>query len=405
MIFVAWGALLVVVLLMAEASKSWLLAWVFYVLLVLVALAYRVARRPAQIDTVRRNLPTQHAEIGQSVFVEVAFHWKQRSGPGWVLVQDSLPPSLRVLGSCGRLFVAGAASEDSLSYRVVGEQRGYFPIGPLTMTSGDLFGFAQATGQIDDSRFLTVYPRIVPVPTLRIPSNRPLGDVRSHKRIFEDATRPVGIREYQPGDGLSKIHWKTTARTGELSTKVCEPSCSTEVNIVLNLFEGDYPEREYEVELACSTAASVAANLLLDKHDVGLQCNGNDAAWRYQPIPAADSRHLKMDNGRQQFVAILSLLGRMELSSAQPLAEYLTQMHSRLPWTATTLLITHYLNDESALALEALKRSGLELAVIIVGAGEYAEASMDRVAAMGIPVATAQTEKQLAYLEFRRPER
>jgi uncharacterized protein (DUF58 family) len=221
--------------------------------------------------------------------------------------------------------------------------------------------------------------------------------------MYEDTTRIVGVRDYAPGDTLSRIHWKTTARTGALATKMCEPSTSVEVNLLLNLYYGDYPGPGAEVELACTAAASVAATLLADKHHVGLQTNGFDAAWRYHADLKRACFSLKPDKGPEQRASILSTIGRLELSDGLPLATYLTQIHALLPWTATTLVVTHEMSERAALVLDGLKRSGFELGVIIVGSGEPAMASRARVAALGIPVALVQKVKGLGHLEFWRP--
>ncbi|OPZ87352.1 MAG: hypothetical protein BWY76_00511 [bacterium ADurb.Bin429] len=403
--YLIWGVAVLVLLFIVGNTESWLLSWLVYFIALLALAAITVVRRRATVVSVSRHVSHTQAEIGQPVSVDVTVNWQGPSGPGWVLAQDGIPDSFRALGSCGELFIAGDGRDSHYSYRMTGQQRGYFSIGPLRMSTGDLFGMAQTNVTGDDHTFLTIYPKIVPIPPLRIPSNRPIGDARSSKRIYEDTTRIVGVRDYLPGDTFSKIHWKTSARLGTLATKMCEPSTSIEVNIVLNMHYGDYPPIDTVAELACTAAASVAASLLDQKHLVGMQTNGYDAIWKHQPKQAPMPIQLRPDKGPAQLASILNALGRMQLSSTPALSTYLTQLHSTLPWTASTLIISHHLSDESLLELDALKKSGFEIVAIIVGPGSYAENARMRVAALGIPVAWIRTEKELATLEFWQPGR
>ncbi len=183
---------------------------------------------------------------------------------------------------------------------------------------------------------------------------------------------------------------------------MCEPSSSVEVHLLLNLHRADYPG-EQEVELACTTAASISAGLLLDKQIVGLQSNGVDA--RMLREPGVELPLVKPDRGMQQFAAIMSLLGRLQATETPALADYLTSVHSSLPWTATILVLTQHLGDEDAAALDGLRRSGFALAVGIVGQGTAAEESAVRAAAIGLTVAVIPTEQHLATLEFWQPGR
>ncbi len=390
-------------LIAAEMSQSWVVAWLGYLLAGLIAVALWVTRKPAKLVSAGRTVGRHYVTIGESTSVNVTVSWDSATGPGWILIEDALPEHLDSVTPSGYLTALGADTGTAFSYRVTGRRRGYYRIGPVTVTVGDLFGFRQVSEKGSDAAYLTVVPQIVPVPALRIPSNRPIGDTRSTKRMYEDTTRIVGVRDYAPGDTYSRIHWKTTARTGALATKMCEPSTSVEVNLLLNLFYGDYPGPGAEVELACATAASVAASLLADKHHVGLQTNGFDAAWHYHTDLKRACFSLKPDKGPQQRASILSTIGRLELSDGLPLAKYLTQIHAFLPWTATTLVVTHALSEQAALMLDGLKRSGFELGVIIVGSGEPADLARMRVAALGIPVALVQKVKGLGDLEFWRP--
>lgn len=400
-VYLLWALLLIALLLIGETSNSWLVGWLFYVLAVLVLLAFLLTLRPARLLSVKRSISATHCEIGRPVTVQVALSWARPGIPGWLLAQDNLSPVFRALNPCGRMFITGRETSASFTYQATGHKRGYFSIGPLKISCGDLFGLDQVTTHGEDAAYLTIYPKIYPIPPVRLSSNRPVGEAHSGKRIFEDPSRIVGIRDYQQGDTLGKIHWKTTARTGKLATKLCEPSSSNEVNIILNLYSGDYPVGDIEIELACTTAASLVAGLIAEKQIVGFQSNGVDPAGQQQ----AQSRlpQVKAEKGPQQFTAIMNLLGRLELTGEPTLANYLMQVHSTLPWTATMLVVTHFLSDESAVALEGLKIAGFELAVVLVGNGPYVDASAARAAALNIPLALIPLEKNIANLEFWRP--
>ena len=93
------------------------------------------------------------------------------------------------------------------------------------------------------AQYLTVYPRIVALNSIQIPSRSPQGTMRHTQPIFEDPTRVLGKREYVAGDSLRRVDWKSTAVTGRLQVKLFEPAISLETLIFLNLNAEDYHYR------------------------------------------------------------------------------------------------------------------------------------------------------------------
>src|SRR5206468_5591615 len=89
-------------------------------------------------------------------------------------------------------------------------------------------------------------------------------------------------RGYEPGDPLNRVHWKATARTGTLHSKIHEPSTLSGVTVVLDFHEAGYPSgREpHRSELAVTTALSLANAVFEMGQQVGLVTNGRDAAGR-----------------------------------------------------------------------------------------------------------------------------
>lgn len=397
------GLVCLVVLAMVEyLTHSWILMWVLYLALIPIFLALRVTAKPVKLLAISHRLSREIVNAKQTVTVHVSVNWQAIPGPGWVMLEDQLPPAIETQHACSHLATLRGDHSSQFSYRITGNQRGFYPIGPLKITVGDYFGLVQVSASSQEMAYLTVLPRVVYLPKVSIPSNQPIGDAPSSKRIYEDATQNIDVREYAPGDTLSRIHWKTTARIGTLMTKIYMPSTVIEINLLLNLYEDDYPD-EKVVDLACTTAASMVVHLVEEKHSVGLQSNGNDPCWNLTPKPVNHNIAFRPQKGEEQSSLLLATLGRLRTNEALPLAQYLLAIHHTLPWTATTVVITHCLSNESLIMLDSLLRRGYELAVIIVGEGERAEDSRYRAIAMRLPVAIIYSEIDLGQLEFWQP--
>src|SRR5207244_13438952 len=147
--------------------------------------------------------------------------------------------------------------QDDLEYTLKLRMRGYYQIGPLVLESGDLFGLHRRYRAVTEPHFLLVYPKVVPLEGFELASRRPVGEIRLAHRLFEDPTRIAGVREYQRGDPLNRVHWRATARTGTLHSKIYEPSTIAGATIVLDFHKGGYAQRgePFRSELAATTAA------------------------------------------------------------------------------------------------------------------------------------------------------
>src|SRR5260221_572252 len=82
--------------------------------------------------------------------------------------------------------------------------------GPLLMEGGGLFGLPRRHRVETEPAFLTISPKIVPLTGYDVASRRPIGDVRLSLRLFEDPTRIAGVRPYELGDPLNRVHWRAT---------------------------------------------------------------------------------------------------------------------------------------------------------------------------------------------------
>src|SRR5262249_18531285 len=181
-------------------------------------------------------------------------------------------PRLKVIGK--RIIARGLRprAEVKLSYELRCKGRGYFQIGPLVMESGDLFGLYRRYHIAAEPDYLLVYPKVIPLQGYDIASRRPIGDIRLMHRLFEDPTRIAGVRPYQAGDPLSRVHWRATARTGLLHSKIYDPSTVAGATLVLDFHVGSYHRQgePFRSELAVTAAASLANAVYEMGQQVGL---------------------------------------------------------------------------------------------------------------------------------------
>jgi len=255
-------------------------------------------------------------------------------------------------------------------YQLHGEKRGYYPLGSLTVTSGDIFGFYPRWRRFPSADHVTVYPRIFPVGRLEVPSLHPMGEARSNRRIFQDPTRSIGLRDYRPQDSLKHIHWKASARRQELQVKVFEPTTTLKVSLFLagDGYLPDAPRSEEEFELAVSTAASIARHLIDQGIPVGLISNGCQAdSGQGIQIPPGGSR--------DQLMEILEALAKVTPRAKDSSEAFLQREIGSLPSGTTLILVASQIPESFSRLLRDLKERGTKSLLLRIG--DPKESEMD----------------------------
>lgn len=100
--------------------------------------------------------------------------------------------------------------------------RGEFQLGPVTLISGDPFGFFLSPRRLDAISKVIVYPPTVPINQVHLPIGQISGGEAQRRRAHFITTNAAGVRDYAPGDSFNRIHWATTARKDKLIVKEFE---------------------------------------------------------------------------------------------------------------------------------------------------------------------------------------
>ncbi|MEZ4639368.1 MAG: DUF58 domain-containing protein [Caldilineaceae bacterium] len=284
----------------------------------------------------------------------------------WLSIEDSFPAVLPVdgktitlnratnLGEFRSFWMPNAFQRVQRHFTVDCVERGFHRFGPTQLSTGDGFGFFGRTVTLPEEQRLIVYPRLYSVDELNLPAKNPFGERRAHERLFEDPLRTVGIREWQQADDPRRIHWKATARHGEMLSRLYEPSREEQIVIVLNVatmlrhWHGIIPEL---MERVISVAASLAVIAAEERHAVGLIANG--------VLPGSD-QPLRLLPGRapDQVMRILELLAAVTPFASTQIETLLLHEAPRLSWGATIVVVTAIVHDDLLAALLDLVDAG-----------------------------------------------
>jgi uncharacterized protein (DUF58 family) len=426
-----WFLAALAILLAALVLESGLLAYAMYVLLGLLLLARflarswvgglsaeRVVRKAGQRDDEEDPNPDGLAlEIGDRVAVRLTLHNSGALPIPWLLIEDILPgraldpisPKLKVKGKRIQVAMLAGGGELVVKYGLECLTRGYHQVGPLVLETGDVFGLHRRFRVLAPPKFVLVYPRIVPLTGYDLASRRPIGDVRMTHRLYEDPTRIAGVRPYQQGDPLNRVHWRATARTGVLHSKIHEPSTLSGITVLLDFHQAGYHTRgePFRSELAVTCAVSLANAVYLMGQQVGLVTNARDAAeriktegWDQEPdsrraaqaeaAKVPESRRLEplvveTRRGAEQLQRIRETLARVELTDGFTFAQMIVECAHRLPRDATALAVLPEVSVETAIALGNLRRRGMAVACVVVMMSDDAlERAYARLVAEGI---------------------
>jgi uncharacterized protein (DUF58 family) len=173
----------------------------------------------------------------------------------------------------------------------------------------------------------------------------------------------MGVRDYQSGDSLKHIHWKNTARSGQLQTKVYEPTTTVDIGIFLDVrttkppLWGSLPQL---FELVIIVAASIANSAMTKGYRVGLYVN--QSRWFSQElVRIPPSQH------PDQMRYILEALAQVHPTETVPITKLVVSEGRNFFWGSTLVVISAMPTDALLTTLLNMKRAGRKVALVKVG--------------------------------------
>ena len=246
------------------------------------------------------------------------------------------------------------------SFEIEPLERGFHPLGPSTIRSSDLLGLFPGLKENADTQHLTVFPRVYRMEDLGLPADRPLGMVRGRNKLFEDPVRIAGLRDYRPGDPLRRIDWKASARSGDLQSRVYEPSAEQQLYVMVNIDTMEHAWEGYlrdDLERTVSAAASIATWAAGNRFAIGLLANGAYPNAD-RPIRLAPSR------SRDQITRVLEALAVVQPLTMGDLSLQIRRETGRMPVGSTVVVIASIIPPSLAGAILRLRDEGHHVAVI-----------------------------------------
>ena len=238
---------------------------------VLAAGAVVIVLRPLELEATRVLRPNR-VHAGGDSRVELTVRNRDRRSSPVVTVRDSLTPSSatarrqrsgrpawpeRSGRRQARFLVAPLlpGQEERASYRLPAEHRGTFSVGPLDAELSDAFGLWSRVTTVAPVVELTVYPaveRLAPLPHTR--GDDPTAGAPRRTAVGSSGQDLYGLRPYEVGDDLRRVHWPSTAHTGDLMVRQLELPWQGRATVLLDVRASLHDEATFEPAVAAAAS-------------------------------------------------------------------------------------------------------------------------------------------------------
>jgi uncharacterized protein (DUF58 family) len=402
--------------------------------LIVIQLAKHFSNRWIEAIEVARFVEAHEVTVGQSVGVGMKITNRSGYWIPWMLIDEKiskrytkLPPvALQILVSTVQLLSFSPKKTTLYRYALETQRRGYYQLGPTLLETGDLLGLHRSFRIANQPDYITVLPKLVVLEGFEVSSRRPMGDLKVEDRVLEDPTLLSGLREYRSGDPMNRVHWKATARTGTLHTRVFQPTCVQGAMLLLDMHESTNETRNEPVrsDLAVTAAASIAHWLYQNAEPFGLISNGRDAAERMRELnkrslyndrsSAIANIEMKSQNNRlspivlgasrtpEHFAQLHRMLARLERTDGLKLDQLLIETQSRIPKLLSLIVIAQRVDQAGLFALEMFRRRGYALSVLLNCHQELYLDNASPLIAAKIPVIPLHDEESISqYLQHQ----
>ena len=344
---------------------------VFLVALPILAAIY-VSRSRYRLSCTRQLVPGR-LPVGHTAQVRLRLENVSRLPTSLLFVEDSLSYTL---GAKPRFVLdrVEAGGKREVAYPVRSDVRGKYRVGPLTIRMADPFGLCELTRSFSAVDQLVVTPVVSPLPSTGLGGEWAGGGDTQARQVASAGEDDASTREYRYGDDLRKVHWKSTARTGELMVRREEQPWQSRATLLLdtraNAHYGDGPGSSFE----WSVAAAASIGVHLARHGYTL---------RYMTDTGTDVSGTTFATAEP---ALLDQLAVVEPSTRGSLAATAARLRSRGGGEGLIVAVCGTLNAEEAMALGRLRNQAAACIAVLVDTASWT--------ALG-PRAKAETEAAL----------
>ncbi len=345
--------ILLVALFVAFGTGFWLLFRLAWVIGLTVPAAWLISWYGTRSLDVVAERRTDRAQVGQEAQEVIEVHNRGLLPKLWLEVDD---PSGMPGHHSKRVIVVGSHHTKSWIVDTRLLRRGLYDWGPVRVVGTDPFGLFRRVRLFGGQQQVLVYPPVMDLPRFHAPPANLPGEGRFRRRTHYVTPNASGIREYAPGDAFNRIHWASTARTGDIMVKTFELDPASDIWVVLDMERrvhagsGDLSTEEYGVRVA----ASIARHYLVQNRTVGMITFGKDL----QVIEA--------ERGAQQLTRILETLATVAAVGEAPLGNILFEEQRRFGRHTTLVIVTAATDDSWLSGLLSLTQRGVKAAVVLV---------------------------------------
>lgn len=286
----------------------------------------------------------------------------------WLRIETRFHESLLFLRNDNTRVSAGVFHRSVLSappfrrarrtYKVTCSKRGYYRLGATYVSAGDLLGMVSKRKEFASDTELHVYPVPAPLGRLQLPARSWQGDMVVRRFILPDPFMPAGVRDYVPGDPMSRINWKASAKTGKLAVHRHEYTANPKLEIIFNVDQWVYTGSTHceELEQGISLLAAIVDLAIANGLQAGLRTNSFSARDGGEvTVPAA--------SGRAQREKLFSAAAEMRQLYTRSCFMLLREAAETVR-DSDVLLVTCYMTKEAAVEVGALRDAGNKVEIL-----------------------------------------
>lgn len=355
-------------------DNMWVYKLILAAVIFIILESWAVLKHGLSKVSLEREFDTLHANFGQRIHLIEKISNRKLLPVNWLKVESridgglqfGLQEDLNILQGEFHISVFCMLPYTRIirTHKVKCKKRGYYHLKSAALTIRSVTGTIATAQDVSTDAKLYVYPRILTLPEMKLPSHSWQGDRVVRRWILEDPFIRAGLREYTSSDPMKNINWKASARFGILQVNQYDPTARHRLMILLNVDTKanqwtitDEPER---VEYGISVAATILEFAFKNVIEAGFGTNGYLKDTEKEPI------RIEPTTGKQHETVLMENLARMVIVRSISFNTLLERELERNPNNMDYLLITAVQNQELEDRIHRLRAKGNAVEILSI---------------------------------------